>query len=88
MLGLRQLSADYQNAYQAEFDAFLNTQRQTDRYDHMKQVFLAHHIKEFSPGQADRAAEQDLHRQFETEFEFPDESVWLQQNYEGLRSVQ
>ncbi len=85
---LRDLSADYQTAYQAEFDAFLQAQKGTDRYDHMKQVFLARHMKEFSPGQADRAAEQDVHRQFETEFEFPDESMWLQQNYEGLHSVQ
>lgn len=85
---LRDLSDEYQNAYQTEFDTFLNAQKQTDRYDQMKQIFLACHLKEFSRQQADRAAEQDVLRQFEMEFEFPDESVWLQQNYQGPRNFQ
>jgi hypothetical protein len=84
---VRDLSAEYQTAYQAEFEAFLQGQEGTDRYQHLKQVFLARHMMELSPEQAERAARQDLHRQLEADFEFPDESIWLRQRYEGLKGL-
>jgi len=83
---LPHFSEVYQEAYNRGLQSFLDEQKRSDRYNHFKQVFLAQHLNSMSQDQAVSAAERDALQKLEDDFEFPEESIWLQRHYEQLKS--